>query len=86
MNTKLTISLDSEIIHKAKVFAGKKKTSLSKLIENYFRELTEKQREETPVLVTDHELLKISGSIELPESIDTKEVLAEQLIKKYVHD
>ena len=86
MNTKLTISLDSKIINKAKVFAGKKKTSLSKLIENYFRSLTENQKEETRNLVIDDDLLKISGSIKLPELIDTKDLLAEQLIKKYVHD
>jgi len=86
MNTKLTISLDNEVINKAKVFARRKKTSLSKLIENYFRALTENQREESQVLVIDNELLKISGSIKLPESIDPKDLLAEQLIKKYVHD
>lgn len=86
MNTKLTISLDSKIINKAKVFAGRKKTSLSKLVENYFRALTENQHEENEVLVIDDDLLKMSGNIKLSDSMDVNDLLAEQLIKKYIHD
>ena len=86
MNTKLTLSLDSTIIRKAKIFAEENKTSLSKIVENYFRMLFEKQTRPDEVIVLDEDILKISGDIELAESINTKNLLSEQLIKKYIHD
>jgi hypothetical protein len=41
METKLTLKLEKKIIEKGKAFARKKKTSLSKLIENYLEKVTE---------------------------------------------
>jgi hypothetical protein len=40
METKLTLSLDKEIIEQAKKYAKQQKTSLSKIVENYFYYLT----------------------------------------------
>ncbi|MDR2979889.1 MAG: DUF6364 family protein [Bacteroidales bacterium] len=40
MNTKLTLSLDADIIEDAKSYAKKNSISLSKLIENYLSFLT----------------------------------------------
>lgn len=40
MNTKLSLSLDTELIEKAKTYAKSKKLSLSQLIENYLKKLT----------------------------------------------
>jgi len=39
MNTKLTLSINKKIIEKAKHYALRKKTSLSKLIENHLARL-----------------------------------------------
>ena len=86
MNTKLTISIENEIIKEAKVFASKRKTSLSKLIENYFKTLISDQKENDPITIIDEDILKISGSIRLPDSVDTKELLTDKLIKKYIDD
>ena len=86
MNTKLTLSFDSLIIRKAKVFARNKNTSLSKIVENYFKGLIENAVEPDVVTVTEKDILKISGDIQLAESINTKALLSEQLIKKYIHD
>jgi hypothetical protein len=41
MTTKLTLSLDDKIIAKAKKIAARKKTSISKLVANYFEKLPE---------------------------------------------
>jgi hypothetical protein len=41
MTTKLTLSLDDKIISKAKKIAARKKTSISKLVSNYFEKLPE---------------------------------------------
>ncbi len=40
MDTKLTLTVDKEVIEKAKIFAKARKRSLSDLVENYFRALT----------------------------------------------
>ncbi len=40
METKLTLSLDKEIIEQAKKYAKQQKTSLSNMVENYFYYLT----------------------------------------------
>ena len=40
METKLTLSLDNEVIKKAKLYAKDKQTSLSDMVENYFYFLT----------------------------------------------
>ena len=85
MNVKLTVSLEDEVINKAKKYAKRNKTSLSKLIENYFRILV-KDGEEKDVVITDKELLKMSGTIDLPDNVETDELLTERLFKKYIHD
>jgi hypothetical protein len=41
METKLTLKLKKKTIEKGKAFARKKKTSLSKLIENYIEKVTD---------------------------------------------
>ncbi len=40
MDTKLTLTVDKEVIEKAKIYAKTRKRSLSDLVENYFRALT----------------------------------------------
>jgi len=40
MNTKLTLTIDQEIIEKAKQYAKGKNRSLSDIIENYLKTLT----------------------------------------------
>jgi hypothetical protein len=40
MNTKLTLTLEKDVIEKAKEYAAKQGQSLSSLVENYFKHLT----------------------------------------------
>ncbi|GHV46622.1 hypothetical protein AGMMS49546_34950 [Spirochaetia bacterium] len=42
METKLTLQMDQSVILSAKEYAESHKRSLSKLVENYFRNLTQK--------------------------------------------
>ncbi|HYG38591.1 MAG TPA: DUF6364 family protein [Cytophagales bacterium] len=80
MSTKLTLTLDKEIIEKAKKYASEKGRSLSDLVENYFK------------LITAHEVVltklspktkKLKGILGVQEPFDYKEVLQEELKKKY---
>jgi hypothetical protein len=60
METKLTLKLDQGVINSAKTFAEENNRSLSKLVEDYFRNLVseDKQKEEYPPLIK-----KLSGVI-----------------------
>ena len=80
MNTKLTLTLDNKIIAKAKTYAMKKHKSLSRLVENYFRIITEQPAEKE---VTTPLVRKLSGAIRLKEGQDDAEEYSQYLIKKY---
>lgn len=47
MNTKLTLSLNKNIIEKAKTYAKENQISLSKLVENYLNSLVKTSQKET---------------------------------------
>ena len=44
MNTKLTLSLNAQVIEEAKKYAARKQTSISAMVENYFRSLTSRKK------------------------------------------
>lgn len=81
MNTKLTLSLDKEIIEKAKNYARDKQISLSALIENYLQKLlveyTESERSKGSIVD------ELSGIIELDADYDYKADYTDYLNKKY---
>ena len=79
MQTKLTLSIDKQIIQKAKVFARKSNRSLSDIVENYLTIITDHQTE-----VLDHELSQIIGVIELPEDFNEKKETRDILIEKHL--
>ena len=69
MNTKLTLSLDKHIIEEVKNYAKKNRTSLSKMVENYFRYLTTQTKEKAKTT----ELVKeLTGIINLPKDFNEK--------------
>ena len=80
MDTKLTLKLEQSVIEKAKDYAKRQKTSLSRLIENYLLDITEEedvQEKITPLVRS------LSGIIDLPNDYDHKKDYAEYLAKKY---
>ena len=85
MKTKLTLTLDKEVIQEAKAYAKDHRQSLSKIVENYFKDITKKEK--NTYNLDENELSpivkKLRGSIPLDEDIDYKEVLIEELQKKY---
>ena len=82
METKLTLSMDEVVIKKAKEFAKKNHTSLSQMIEDYFSNLTKKERnhdkDEISPLVKN-----LSGVLQLPDNFDFKKDRIKYLDKKY---
>ena len=80
MEAKLTLKVKQAVIKQAKRYAQKRKTSISKLVENYLQKLTDPKDELTGQKITP--LVKsLSGVIKDSES--HKESYADFLLKKY---
>jgi hypothetical protein len=77
METKLTLKLRKNIIEKGKIFAKKRNTSLSRLVENYLDKIT-RERDKTEVTPL---VKSLSGVIKSTKT--RKENYAEFLRKKY---
>jgi hypothetical protein len=78
MNTKLTLSIDKNIIEKAKKYAKNRHKSVSKLIENYLKNIVVKNDYEKISPIVN----ELAGSIK-NNKINLKEDYTEYLIKKY---
>lgn len=80
MTTKLTLNINKRTIERAKKLALERKTSLSKMVENYL-DLVAKEKSDdikiTPIVKS------IAGVIKLPKDYDYKKDYAEYLTKKY---
>ena len=81
MNTKLTLSLNKQIIEQAKAYAKQKNISLSHIIENYLHKLTldYKTTQTDQVSIVD----ELSGVVLLSNDIDYKKEYQDYLIKKH---
>ncbi len=82
MNTKLTLTIEKEVIENAKGYAREKGQSLSEMVENYLKLVTTgrrkiKERQLSP------KVRKLRGIIKTDKDIDYKEILTEELSKKY---
>ena len=83
MNTKLTLTIEKEIIERAKIYAKDKNRSLSDIIENYLKMLTEKEEKENhqklnPIVAS------LKGSFKMPKNMDYKKELRNRLEDKYL--
>ena len=81
MNTKLTLSLNKNSIKRAKMYADQQGTSLSKIVANYFDELTKnyngKDIKPTPLVK------RLGGALKGLKIVDFDEAKTEYLTKKY---
>lgn len=84
MNTKLTLSIEESLIDRAKSYAASRKTSLSRLVEEYIKSLTESNPTEiislSPITRDLATMIKPKGKM---KNIDTKSILAESLLEKH---
>lgn len=82
MNTKLTLTVQKEIIAEAKKYAKKSGQSLSDLVENYFKLLTKDKRKLKPDQISPR-IKRLRGILKVNEKFDYKKELEEELSKKY---
>jgi macrodomain Ter protein organizer (MatP/YcbG family) len=80
MDTKLTVKLDGNVISRAKIYARKRKTSLSKMIENYLDVVSKPEAGENEISPL---VRSLSGVIKLPDNYEYKKEYAEFLTQKY---
>ena len=82
MSTKLTLTLDNEIILTAKQYARENGISLSKMVEHYFKGITKDVSwDNSPIPPITKEL---SGFAKMSTSKSDKELLAAALENKYL--
>ena len=82
MNTKLTLTIEKEVIEIAKAYAKEKGQSLSEMVENYFKLVTVSRRKIKEQQLSP-KVRKLRGIIKIDENIDYKQTLTEELSKKY---
>ncbi len=83
MSSKITLTIQHEVIQKAKAYAKQKNRSLSDIIENYLRSITSNTpADEMPKLTPI--VRSIKGSFKAPADFDEKEELVNALQKKHI--
>lgn len=80
MDKKLTLSVDAEVIKKAKLYANQHQVSLSRLIEAYLSALIENKPRDVEITPL---VRSLSGVVELPDGIDYRSDYANYLTEKY---
>lgn len=80
MTTKLTLTIERDIISHAKSYANKKGRSLSEIIENYLKSLVTRDVTKNEYSLTTKRLL---GSVKAPKGFDYKRTLEKEIILKH---
>ena len=83
MNSPLTLTLDKSVIEQAEQYAQSQGRSLSDLVDQYLRNLTEIQEQPSEFSPLIQSLM---GSIQLDDDRDYKEILTDELIKKHLRE
>lgn len=83
MNVKLTLKLDESVIEKAKVYAAEHQHSLSLLVENYLKAITEKDKVEKKGEISSFVESLAIGKGEVLENFDYKKARQEYLSEKH---
>ena len=82
MNTKLTLTIEKEIIEIAKEYAKDKGQSLSEIVENYFKLITISRREVKPEELSPR-VQRLRGIIKTNTQLNHQQIITEELSKKY---
>ncbi len=78
--TKLTLSVDRELVRVAKQMARRRGTSLSAMFERFIRSMTRSESPDEPLGPLTSQAL---GMVRLPEGRDAADLVAEALAEKY---
>jgi hypothetical protein len=82
MNTKLTLNLSRHIIQKAKDYASKHKTSISRMVESYLQSLTSEDKE-SDIEISPFVKSLSEGGEDIPADFDYRKEYTNYLVEKY---
>lgn len=82
MSTKLTLTIEKQIIEQAKKYASQKGKSLSEIVENYFKFLTQ-FKSEAKTEAYSPRIKKLKGILKVDSDFDYKKVLDAERSKKH---
>lgn len=82
MSSKLTLTIQKEIIETAKEYAKEKGLSLSEMVESYFKLVTVNRKINVKKQLSP-KVSKLRGIIKTEDELDYKKILTEELSKKY---
>lgn len=80
MTTKLTLSIDKEVIVQSKRYAASQNRSLSELIESYLRTIAIPPGKTIEIT---SKVKSLRGSYKAPDDFDYKKVLQEEISRKH---
>ncbi|WP_203295186.1 DUF6364 family protein [Luteirhabdus pelagi] len=83
MNRKLTLTIEQEIIEKAKQYAKDKNRSLSDIIENYLKMLTKEEQTDGRKETLSPIVASLRGSFKTSKKFDYKKELRKRVEEKY---
>jgi len=81
MNAKLTLNIEEEITRKAKLFARSRGKSLSKVVEQYLRFVTEGEQPSSRI---SERVAGIADDLEIPEGLGSDDLKTQYLLEKYL--
>ncbi|QOR73828.1 hypothetical protein SAMN05443429_11046 [Cruoricaptor ignavus] len=79
MTTKLTLTIEQSVAEKAKIFAKGHQKSLSKIVNNFLKEMVDSETDS----VGKSKVETLGGSLPLPKDFDEKKALDEYYREKY---
>lgn len=84
MSTKLTLTVDQNVIESAKEYAKKNKRSLSNIIEEYLKSLTQNSSNNRKTTLSKL-VTELKGSVKDPDPTKSyKEILTDALVEKHL--
>ena len=81
MTTKLTLTVEKDVIERAKSYAKRTGRSLSDLIEKYLENITQEEKSDKEL---SPRLKKIVGSVKLPKNFNEEKELRAYFEKKHL--
>jgi hypothetical protein len=86
MTTKLTLSIDEDVIKKAKQISRRKGKSLSKMIEDYFKNISEKEGEKKLVISRIDKIMEpYRSKIKIPVNGSYKDIIRQWRYQDYMN-
>lgn len=79
MKARVNLTIEQDVLEKAKSYASKMGASVSELVEEYLKKITEPKEIKTDLF----EMVRNLPAVELPEDFDYKEEYYKAKMKKY---